>query len=169
MGTNESSTSLKRLNSMLTKLGDIVNQGNVSNINVNIDIDTESMEVLSISIEDNNFIFSRSTRSEDSSSNHRRSLHKPGSRPRSRSNKEDTYVFLEPVSNICESISYVDKDISGDCCICLNEYKHISNVRKRVLNACNHNFCELCLIQWLKTNNRCPTCRQLSTNSLKDF
>ena len=120
MGTIESSTSVEEINSMLMKLGDIVNQGNVSHINVNIDIDTESMEVVSISIEDNHF--NQRSRSEDVPSSSRRSLDNPESRPRSRSNKDDTYVFLEPVSNICESVSYVDTDTSGDCCICLNEY-----------------------------------------------
>lgn len=163
MGTFESLTSLEEINSMLTKLGDIVNQGNVSNINVNIDIDTERMEVVSISIEDNS-LTRRSRRSDDGPSSSRRSLDNPESRPRSRSNKDDTYVFLEPVSNICESVSYVAKDTSGDCCICLNEYQNLSSIRKRVLKSCNHDFCESCLLQFLKAHNKCPTCRQSITN-----
>tara|TARA_B100001250_G_scaffold402885_1_gene416614 strand:+ start:5853 stop:6353 length:501 start_codon:yes stop_codon:yes gene_type:complete len=157
MDTFGTSPSVQQITSnILHKLGDIVNQGNVSNINVNIDIDTESMEVVSISIQEN--VIERNRNSIDSNSSYEST---PRTRTRSRDPTDDTYVILQPVANICEFVSFVDNDLTGECCICLNEYLDIPHTCKRKLKKCEHTFCELCLSEWLKAHDKCPLCKDV--------
>lgn len=140
---------------ILNKLGNIVNQGNVSNINVNIDIDSESMEVVSIRIEEN--VIEPYRMGID--------MHEYTPTSSSRTSIDHTYVILQPVANICESISFTDIDSSGECCICLNEYTEIPHICKRKLKKCGHTFCELCLNEWLKSHDKCPLCKDVITST----
>ena len=46
------------------------------------------------------------------------------------------------------------------CCICFEEYDHISRVRE---TPCNHLFHSKCLMEWVKAklpNPDCPYCRE---------
>ena len=44
--------------------------------------------------------------------------------------------------------------LGGNCCICIDK------IEKPVLLPCCQNvFCGTCILEWLKTNTRCPMCR----------
>ena len=71
------------------------------------------------------------------------------------------------------SVAFVDNSLyycincfnkNGDltkCCICLNQ------INKEIITECNHKFCNKCLINWIKHDNKsknlfnatCPLCR----------
>ena len=41
------------------------------------------------------------------------------------------------------------------CGICLE------TINKSVMESCNHHYCYDCLINWLKTKNKCPKCNNI--------
>ena len=57
------------------------------------------------------------------------------------------------------SIKYKsDNTQHSSCSVCLEEFKDNETISK---TSCNHMFHENCLETWLKTNIKCPFCRQL--------
>ncbi|CAJ1956921.1 unnamed protein product [Cylindrotheca closterium] len=69
------------------------------------------------------------------------------------------------VSSACCSTSYQPfaslKRIParGECSICLDGYHPGDTVCIAVNEACNHVYHQECVVEWLKTNGRCPLCR----------
>lgn len=49
-----------------------------------------------------------------------------------------------------------DKD---ECCICLECYSEGETICAAMTKECNHVFHEGCILEWLKTKDRCPLCR----------
>ncbi|KAL3929340.1 MAG: hypothetical protein SGBAC_012254 [Bacillariaceae sp.] len=47
----------------------------------------------------------------------------------------------------------------GECSICLDGYHPGDTVCIAVNAACNHVYHQECVVEWLKTNGRCPLCR----------
>lgn len=44
----------------------------------------------------------------------------------------------------------------SSCCICLNEYELLQELR---VLPCSHHFHKDCVDEWLLVNSTCPTCR----------
>jgi len=46
------------------------------------------------------------------------------------------------------------------CAICLEEIKDLQQNKSDItITKCGHIFCKKCLNEWLKDNDKCPTCR----------
>ena len=142
MDAIRTSRTVQDITFLFNKIGNLINNGNVNGINVNIDINMSNLDVTSIFIEETS---DRSNSSDTEST--------------SISGSDDTYIVIQPVANLCESSSFIDNDISGECCICLNEYSEMLHTSKRVLQKCRHSFCESCLNEWLKSHYTCPLCK----------
>jgi len=58
-----------------------------------------------------------------------------------------------------------NKTYDEECSICMNPIKN------KYKTKCNHNFCGVCLGQWLEKNDSCPLCREVlidnNNNKLK--
>jgi hypothetical protein len=61
-----------------------------------------------------------------------------------------------------EPLNIFNNEISGEiCCICLNNMDNELLIHK--IAECNHKFHSSCLIEWLRTSNQCPMCRNEKT------
>ena len=65
-----------------------------------------------------------------------------------------------------ETSEHEEVDTSTNCAVCLEEYKHKTNVLYLNLNeavkVCDHKFCQECIVNWVRTNHSktCPLCRR---------
>ena len=64
-----------------------------------------------------------------------------------------------------ETSEHEEVDTSTNCAVCLEEYKHKTNVLYLNLNeavkVCDHKFCQECIVNWVRTNHKtCPLCRR---------
>lgn len=65
-----------------------------------------------------------------------------------------------------ETSEHEEVDTATNCAVCLEEYKHKTNVLYLNLNeavkVCDHKFCQECIVNWVRTNHSktCPLCRR---------
>lgn len=64
-----------------------------------------------------------------------------------------------------ETSEHEEVDTATNCAVCLEEYKHKTNVLYLNLNeavkVCDHKFCQECIVNWVRTNHKtCPLCRR---------
>lgn len=65
-----------------------------------------------------------------------------------------------------ETSEHEEVDTATNCAVCLEEYKHRTNVLYLNLNeavkVCDHKFCQECIVNWIRTNHSktCPLCRR---------
>lgn len=65
-------------------------------------------------------------------------------------------IQKEKIKNLKDRITELS---NKTCSICLDFYKN------PIILECTHVYCGVCLINWLKVNNKCPTCRKLISPS----
>jgi len=55
-------------------------------------------------------------------------------------------------------------DSSDNCSICMAPFQDVTGVTftnlRQPVYVCSHNFCQICLVSWLKKNDNCPLCRR---------
>jgi len=75
--------------------------------------------------------------------------------------KAEYIKWEEKAQKLRESIEELDKkisDLEDDCCICYNQIEN-----PVLLSNCNHMFCGKCILEWYKTSNKCPLCRDVGS------
>jgi hypothetical protein len=77
-------------------------------------------------------------------------------KPEHREKREKWEGKIKNLKKDIENIEENYKNVwENDCCIC---YSSIEN--PILLPECNHIFCGRCILEWYKTKNTCPMCRQ---------
>lgn len=52
-------------------------------------------------------------------------------------------------------------DQEGKCCICYERYGQKQECKKVYAFACDHAYCQPCIVEWLFQHDTCPLCRSL--------
>ena len=75
-------------------------------------------------------------------------------------NNYETYSNLTDVKLGIADINDISSDFILDkeeeCLICREEF--VKNDKMKILNKCNHYFCDSCCKNWFSDNKKCPVC-----------
>ncbi len=69
-----------------------------------------------------------------------------------------SYYNYKKNTNIRRLNSNDEENLLNECCICLEKYEKNEIIMEL---ACNHNFHEKCIKEWMNKNNNCPQCREI--------
>jgi len=159
-------------NDMMDELNSLNFQGSDGNINININVDRSNFSNNEGIRDSGNTEGIRNSGNNESIRNSRISLSNSINSSVNLNNlsgmeKKKLQLILEMDEYQYKHIQKYDSRKETECAICLEEFKGVDIIK--AFSTCQHIFHKKCLLNWLKTHNKCPLCNHDLSDDMREL